>query len=56
MPPTTPDDAPMVPTAVLALVHVPPPPSLRDVVVPVHTVGVPEIADGPALTVIENVL
>ena len=46
----TPVPKPMVATAVVPLVHVPPPPSLN-VVVPVHNVVVPEIADGEAFIV-----
>ena len=56
IPVKTPDDEPMVATSVLLLVHVPPAGVLLTVVVrPTHTLKVPVIVVGSALTVIEDV-
>lgn len=50
-PVTIPVDEPTVAIAVLLLAHVPPPASLRVVVLPAHTVATPVIAPGSGLTV-----
>jgi len=53
VPPSTPVTTPepfIVATPVLLLVHVPPPASLNAVVMPTHTLAVPPIGDGSALT------
>jgi hypothetical protein len=54
VPGETPKTSPVgaiVATEVLTLLHVPLPPSLKLVVKPTHTAGVPKIADGNGLTV-----
>ena len=48
---TTPVEDPMVATDVLLLAHVPPPASMRVVVLPGHTAAVPLIAAGKGNTV-----
>jgi hypothetical protein len=50
MPDTIPE-VPIVATVVILLLHVPPPASARDVVVPAHKMVTPVIADGSGLTV-----
>ena len=54
VPAVTPETIPVPEPAAaleLLLVHVPPPASVREVVWPVHTDGVPEIEDGNGFTV-----
>ena len=51
-PKAVPLEEPIVATPALALVHVPPPPSLNPVVPPGHTCSVPDMADGAGFTVI----
>ena len=51
MPVTIPVDDPIVAMPVDPEFHVPPPASIKDVVRPAHTTGVPLIADGSAFTV-----
>lgn len=51
IPETSPEDDPMVATGRLLLNQVPPPASESSVVKPTHTVAVPEMAAGAALTV-----
>ena len=52
MPETTPEAEPIVATAVLLLLQVPPVvSSAREAVAPTHTVELPVIADGTGLTV-----
>jgi hypothetical protein len=50
-----PEDEPMVAMAVLLLVQVPPPASVRVVVEPIQTVAVPLMAEGSGLTVTDFV-
>ena len=54
--PVTIPDVPTVASAVLLLLHAPPPASVKVLVKPTHTVAVPEIADGSGLTVIVLVI
>ena len=51
-PVTSPVDKPTVAIAVLPLVHVPPPASLKDAVNPAQTTAVPVMDDGNGFTVI----
>ena len=56
-PPTVPDTEPTVATAVLLLVHIPPPVvSLSVLVAVVHRLGAPKMADGVARTVMGMVV
>jgi len=50
-PETTPVDDPTVAALVFELLHVPPPASVSDIVVPTHTEDAPVIGAGSALTV-----
>ena len=55
IPPTIPLDEPIVATAGVLLVHVPPPPSVKVIFEPPQTVVGPDIAAGNELTVIVRV-
>lgn len=50
-PVTRPEDTPIVATAVLPLLHVPPPELVNVIVPPAHTTEGPDIADGNGSTV-----
>lgn len=51
MPVTTPDDKPIVATAVVLLLHVPPPVLLNVIAEATHTADAPVIGDGSGSTV-----